>query len=234
MIKVVMFDLDGTLLPMDQETFVRAYFGGIAKKLALLKYNPDEVVYALKKSVGAMMSNNGRQTNEKVFWNVFSDVLGEDMRNHQEVFDDFYKNEFQKVKTVCGFEPRAKEVVEYVKANGFRVVLATSPMFPKVATESRIRWAGLESSDFEIYTTFEDYSYAKPSLEYYEELFKKLQVEPSECVMVGNDVLEDMVVQKLGVKVFLLKDNLINRKNQDITNFSQGGYNELFEFIKSI
>lgn len=234
MIKVVMFDLDGTLLPMDQETFVRAYFGGIAKKLAPLKYNPDEVVFALKKSVGAMMSNNGRQTNEKVFWNVFSEVLGEDMRNHQEVFDDFYKNEFQKVKTACGFEPRAKEVVEYVKTKGLRVVLATSPMFPKVATESRIRWAGLEPSDFEIYTTFEDYSYAKPSLEYYEELFKKLQVEPSECMMVGNDVLEDMVVQKLGVKVFLLKDNLINRKNQDITNFSQGGYNELFEFIKSI
>lgn len=234
MIKVVMFDLDGTLLPMDQETFVRAYFGGIANKLAPLKYNPDEVVYALKKSVGAMMSNNGSQTNEKVFWNVFSEVLGEDITNHQEVFDDFYKNEFQKVKTVCGFEPRAKEVVEYVKTKGLRVVLATSPMFPKVATESRIRWAGLEPSDFEIYTTFEDYSYAKPSLEYYEELFKKLQVEPSECIMVGNDVLEDMVVQKLGVKVFLLKDNLINRKNQDITNFSQGGYNELFEFIKSI
>lgn len=234
MIKVVMFDLDGTLLPMDQETFVRAYFGGIAKKLAPLKYNPDEVVYALKKSVGAMMSNNGRQTNEKVFWNVFSDVLGEDIRSHREVFDDFYKNEFQKVKTACGFEPRAKEVVEYVKTKGLRVVLATSPMFPKVATESRIRWAGLEPSDFEIYTTFEDYSYAKPSLEYYEEILKKLQVEPSECLMVGNDVLEDMVVQKLGVKVFLLKDNLINRKNQDITNFSQGGYNELFEFIKSI
>ena len=34
MIDTVLFDLDGTLLPMDQEEFVNTYLGLLAKKLA--------------------------------------------------------------------------------------------------------------------------------------------------------------------------------------------------------
>lgn len=30
----ILFDLDGTLLPMDQEVFIKHYFGGITKKCA--------------------------------------------------------------------------------------------------------------------------------------------------------------------------------------------------------
>jgi len=31
---------------------------------------------------------------------------------------------------------------------GFRVALATNPIFPAIATEKRIRWAGLTPEDF--------------------------------------------------------------------------------------
>ena len=34
MITTVLFDLDGTLLPMDQDRFVQSYIGRMAKKLA--------------------------------------------------------------------------------------------------------------------------------------------------------------------------------------------------------
>ena len=34
-IKAVLFDLDGTLLPMDQDIFVKSYFGLLAKKLSV-------------------------------------------------------------------------------------------------------------------------------------------------------------------------------------------------------
>ena len=46
-IKVVLFDLDGTLLPMDQDEFVKAYFGGIAKKLAPYGYEPNKLVKSI-------------------------------------------------------------------------------------------------------------------------------------------------------------------------------------------
>lgn len=234
MIKVVMFDLDGTLLPMDQDTFVKAYFGGLAKKMLPFGYEPTAVVDAVRRGVGAMIKNDGEKTNETVFWNVFANLLGEEIREREPDFEDYYKNEFQKLKDVCGFNPRAKEVVELVKSKGFRPVLATSPMFPKIATESRTRWAGLETNDFEIVTTYEDYSFAKPSLGYYKAVIEKLGVSPNECAMIGNDALEDMVVKELGVRVFLLTDCLINRKEQDINEFEHGSYPELIEFINNL
>ena len=234
MIKVVMFDLDGTLLPMDQDVFVKACFGGLAKKLLPFGYEPTTVVEAFRRGVGAMIKNDGKKTNKTVFWNVLAKLLGETIRQREPDFEDYYKNEFQKVKEVCGFNPRAKEVVELVKSKGLRPVLATSPMFTKIATESRVSWAGLETSDFELVTTYEDYSFAKPSLGYYKAVIEKLGVSPNECVMIGNDALEDMAAKELGVKVFLLTDCLINREERDIGEFEHGGFPELVEFINRL
>ena len=234
MIKYILFDLDGTLLPMEQKPFVKAYFSGLAKKLAPLGYEPNLVIDAVVRGVGAMTNNDGRETNEIVFWNNFAEILGEEVRKHQELFENYYKKEFQELKNVCGFEPMAKEVIGLVKEKGFKVALATSPVFPRIATESRIRWAGLELDDFEIVTTYEDYSYAKPNLRYYKEVLLQLNVKPEECVMIGNDVQEDMIASELGMKTFLLTNCLINRTQQDISEFAQGGFLELVEFIKNL
>ena len=62
----------------------------------------------------------------------------------------------------------------------------------------------------------------------------KLDVLPSECVMVGNDTVEDMIAKELGFDVFLLTDNIVNRDNKDISIFKQGGYDELIEYIKNL
>ena len=44
MITTVLFDLDGTLLPMDQEVFVKDYFGRIAAKVAPAGYDPKRLI----------------------------------------------------------------------------------------------------------------------------------------------------------------------------------------------
>ena len=120
-----------------------------------------------------------------------------------------------------------------LKDAGVRIVLATNPIFPAVATESRMKWAGLSPADFELYTTYENSRYCKPNPEYYKEIFAKLGCEGSDCIMVGNDVEEDMVpASALGAKVFLLTDCLINKKERDITAYPHGGFAELKEFLK--
>ena len=43
----VLFDLDGTLLPMDQEAFTTGYFKLLAKKLAPHGYEPKSLVDAI-------------------------------------------------------------------------------------------------------------------------------------------------------------------------------------------
>lgn len=233
-IKAVLFDLDGTLLPMDQDTFIKAYLGGMAKKLAPHGYDPEILVKAVYAGMKAMTGNDGSCTNEEAFWAAFTGILGEQVREDMPIFDDFYRNEFQDVKNICGFLPEAAKTVRELKEKGFRVALATTPMFPSIATESRIRWAGMEPEDFEIYTTYENYHFCKPNLNYYKEVVEKLGVKPEECLMVGNDVGEDMITEELGMKVFLMPADLINKVGKDISVYPQGDFADLLAYIDTL
>ena len=234
MMKVMVFDLDGTLLPMDQETFIKTYLGGMAKKLAKYGYEQETFVPAVYAGIKAMTTNDGSCTNEEAFWNAFAGLLGEHVREDFPIFDEFYRNEFQSVKDICGFLPEAAQTVRKLKELGYRVALATTPMFPSIATESRIRWAGFELEDFEIFTTYENYHYCKPNLNYYREVVEKLGVKPEECLMVGNDVGEDMVTEELGMKVFLMPADLINRVGKDISKYPQGNFEDLLAYVSEL
>jgi len=230
----VLFDLDGTLLPLEQDEFVRDYFTRLAQKLQPHGYDPKTLLPALTEATGAMMKNPGPHTNEQVFWTVFTARLGEGVRQDLSLFEDFYRSEFQQVRSVCGFDPAAGETVRELKRRGYRVALATSPLFPSIATESRIRWAGLEPEEFELFTTYEDYHCCKPNPDYYREVCANLGVQPEECLMVGNDALEDMIAETLGMRVFLLTDHLLNRDGRDISAYPQGSYPELMDLIRRI
>lgn len=231
MIKAVLFDLDGTLLPMDQDLFTKTYFKQLAAKLIPYGYDADKLIDGVWDGTAAMVQNEGQDTNETVFWRCFSHIFGEKVYSDKPLFDEYYQTDFQKVSQVCGFTPQAKATVDAVKKHGFPIVLATNPIFPAAATESRIRWAGLRPEDFAFYTSYENTCYCKPNPAYYEDISMRLGCQPQECLMVGNDVEEDMIAGTIGMDVFLLTDCLINRKNTDISLFPQGGFDELMQYI---
>lgn len=232
-IRAVLFDLDGTLLKMDQDEFVKVYFKYLAKHLASRKYEPDKLLKVFWDGVTAMVMNDGKQTNEEAFWKVFTEAYGEDSIKDKDYIDDFYKNGFNQVESVCGLYKEAKEIVELVKTCGKIAVLATNPLFPHTATENRMRWAGLKPTDFVEYTTYENCHFCKPNPKYYEELLQKLDLKPEECIMVGNDVEEDMIpTEKLGMQGFLLTNCLINKKERDISKYPQGDFEVLKVFLE--
>lgn len=111
-IKNILFDLDGTLLPMDQEVFVRAYTKRLAAYMAPYGYDPEGLIRGLWAGTGAMVKNDGRFTNEAVFWKVFSSFVGKEAREDEAVFERFYQTDFQNVKAACGFTPKAGGTVK--------------------------------------------------------------------------------------------------------------------------
>lgn len=233
MLRTILFDLDGTLLPMDQEVFVKIYFGRMAQKLAPHGYDPQALIQGIWKGTEAMVKNSGERTNEDAFWLEFSTRLGQKTLEDKPIFDAFYHNEFQQAQAACGFHPGAAETIALCQELGLRLILATNPLFPAVATQSRIRWAGLKEEDFELVTTYENAHYCKPNPAYYTEILTSCHLEPAECLMVGNDVGEDMIARKLGMRVFLLTDCLINKANEDISQYPNGSFEELKRFIRS-
>lgn len=230
-IRTVLFDLDGTLLPMDQDVFTKTYFRLLAAKLVPHGYELGKLVDSIWAGTRAMVENDGSCLNEEAFWKRFAQIYGENVRADLPLFLDFYRNEFNGAKRVCGQNPAAVRLIARLKENGYRIVLATNPIFPAVATESRIRWAGLEPSDFEWYTTYENIGHCKPNPDYYRDILDRLGCGAGECLMVGNDAEEDMIAETLGMRVFLLTDCLINRKGADIARYPRGGFQQLEELL---
>ena len=130
----VLFDLDGTLLPMDQDEFVKYYFGLLAKKLAPYGYEQESLIKGIWQGTAAMVKNDGKKTNEQAFWDDFAGRFGDKVRADEPIFAEYYRTDFQKVKAACGFDPAAAEAVRQIKATGLRVALATNPIFPAIAT----------------------------------------------------------------------------------------------------
>lgn len=232
MIDTVFFDLDGTLLPMDQDKYVNTYLDLMAVKMEPQGYDPMQLIAAIWSGCWAIAENDGTATNEEVFWQTFCGIFGADARKDEPLLLEFYATDFNLARAVCGFAPEAAEVIGLLKERGVDRVLATAPVFPAIATRQRIRWAGLKLEDFSLITTYENSHYAKPSPEYYREILQKLGKKPENCLMVGNDVAEDMVpAAAVGMQVFLLTPCIINRKGLDTTRYPQGGFEELKDFL---
>ena len=230
MLKAILFDLDGTLLPLDQDVFTRTYIGAFVKKMSPY-YAPEAFLNVLVRSLGEVTKNDGSKTNEEVITECFVDELGSGILDKMSVIREFYERDFEGVRAVCGFDSDSVKTVKLAKDMGMKVALATMPVFPKTATRARVRWAGLDWEDFDLVTTYENSSYCKPDPKYYVDVAERLGVTPEECLMVGNDTLDDMAAERAGMNVFLLTDFLVNRENKDISRYKNGGFDELLAYI---
>ena len=234
MIKTILFDLDGTLLPMEQDKFVKAYFGSLAKRLAPYGFEPEKLFDGIWTGMREMVKNSSEKSNEEIWWETFDGIFGDISLNNRDVFVRYYEEDFDGVRHSCGYNPKSRALVDDLKARGYRLVLATNPVFPPAATMQRIEWAGLDPKDFELVTTYENSTRCKPNPEYYTEILGKISASAEECMMVGNDVAEDMIAEKLGMKVFLLTDDLLNKKGLDISSYRKGSFEELADYISEV
>lgn len=117
-LKAILFDLDGTLLPMNQDVFLKNYLGLLAKKLAIKGYEPNKMVESIMKGTYAMIENNGDESNEKVFWNTFFTMYPEFNKQDVDFVNEFYLNEFEYAKEFCGFNKQANDIVKNLKSKG--------------------------------------------------------------------------------------------------------------------
>lgn len=231
----VLFDLDGTLIGMNQDEFIRLYFHAILGKLTELGYDKALMYEALEKAIRATKRNDGLMTNEMRFWKTFDEAAGGASKDLCDALFSFYSNEFIRVlEGSCYPYPRALEIVNTARAKGLRVVLATNPLFPAIATHARIRLGGMSPDDFDYITAYENSSYCKPSPGYFRELLDKLGISPEECVMIGNDTKDDFAAHALDIPVFVLTECLINESGVDLNDYPHGDVDDLIAYLDSL
>lgn len=206
----ILFDLDGTLLPMDYETFMKAYFKLLAAAVAPCGYSYETLIPAMWKGVGAMVKNDGTASNADRFWEVFSGIYGQRVFDDIPVFDNFYRNDFHNAKSATSPAPLARRIVDAARANADKVILATNPLFPRVAIEARLSWTGLTADDFDLITDYENSGFCKPNPQYFTDIAAKTGIDSEKSLMIGNNTLEDaQASMKAGFSCYLITDCLI-------------------------
>ncbi len=231
--KTVFFDLDGTLLPLDMKEFMSLYYEAIDESGFYGRICEKNGRQIFNTAVYAMLKNDGQATNSDVFYGHIERMAGVCADKLIPHIEGFYNNEYKRVRQCVRPDERVPVIVDELKRKGFRLVIATNPLFPKIATDQRIEWAGLDTGDFEYVSYYDNSGWCKPNYGFYREILKKLSLDASECYIIGNDVVEDMGAVELGFKGFLLLDNVIGDVER-APECERGSYSELLDFARSL
>jgi HAD superfamily hydrolase (TIGR01549 family) len=249
-ITTLLFDIDNTLLKFDELDFMPIY-----TKL-IHRYFHDEMpdfnnfVRIFLESTYKMVEKDPQGLTtlsrfEHDFMKHFETLKASDIH---ERFLHFYQNEFNQLKQIMKPDIFAKPLLT-LAANHFTLVAATNPLFPSIANEIRLNWGGIGRNNIhwnEI-TSADDYHFAKPHIEYYQEILDRLNKDPFECLMIGNDPVNDMIAGKIQIKTFLIvgdeyskhkviRTSLDKEKPRFPFDFSgtlEDFYESLKQFIKS-
>lgn len=227
--RALLFDLDGTLLPVDTYAFVEESLKIMARELAQV-IPPDRFIAAIWKGVEEVVANRDENlTNEQVFLRTFLSHTGLKGEEILPEVERFYNQVFPTLGHLCQPTPLAKQIVEEAQRQGYVLVVATNPLYPRQAIWARMAWAGVDHIPFALVTTYENCYFAKPHLAYYEQICQSIGIAPQQCIMVGNDMQEDMCATQLGMKTFLVTDWLIDRGHPRYRPDDEGTLAQLYE-----
>ena len=233
-VDTILFDLDGTLLPMDQDAFIKMYFASVQKCLMQQPVNVKLYLKAVMAGTQEMIQNDGSMLNAERFWSLFEKITGDSRSVGMPVFESFYRNEFEQVKASTAQNPLSAECIAALKRKGYHIIAATNPVFPPEAVHARLRWAGLKPEYFDWITTYDNSSYCKPNLNYYREILQKTGRQADKCMMVGNDVREDMCASELGMDCYLITDCMLHEDEPVNGAYKKGSYKDFALFVEQL
>ncbi|KAF0112306.1 MAG: hypothetical protein FD147_179 [Chloroflexi bacterium] len=217
----LLIDLDDTLLTNPLESFMPAYIKLLSDYLA--PFVPasrmvPQLLYATDKMISKDLP---AKTLEETFDADFYASLGLIKNDLVEPLDTFYTQNFQKLQSVTKQKPEALRIVEYAVSKKHTIVVATNPLFPQKAIQSRLAWAGFppDNTPFQFITSYENMHFAKPNPAYYAEILGLLGWPLQPFCMIGNSLTDDILpASSLGMPGFL-----VDGKDSDLPeNIAQG------------
>ncbi len=203
--RAVLFDLDNTLIHFDESVFFRMYLPEVGKAFSdVLPFH--RFSHKLLASTQALLDNDGSLTNAECFLRAFCDGMAIGRDETWKRFIAFYESEFHRFRTLVTVPEGVERVPPVLKRMGLKLVVASNPLWPMRVQRMRLAWAGLGDFPFDHVTAIENTRFCKPRLDYYREICDTIQEPPDACLMVGNDPVNDMVVSRIGMRTFLVRN----------------------------
>jgi FMN phosphatase YigB (HAD superfamily) len=232
--KVILFDLDDTLLRNDVDQFLSAYFRTLTPHIS--HYFPKEDFYHIFHTAtrAVLMAKPSSQTLLQVFIDAFEKNTTTRFSDIAAALEKYYETDFSKISNLTRSVPQGRKAVETAYQKSEALVLATIPIFPERAILERLKWAGIDASLFKLITHIENMHASKPQPEYYAEIAEKMHTKPKDCLMIGNDHTDDLVAKSVGMVTFLVSDYEKNRDSAMFRPDHYGSMKELVAFLEKI
>lgn len=205
MIKAILFDLDDTLLGNQTDRFMQMYFNLLNEYAQPILDDRRFLEHLISSTRATIHNTDMSRTNAEVFWDNFQRLTGHTRADLEPFFERFYAEQFPRLREATRPRPESIGLVETAFARHQHVVIATNPLFPRVAIEQRLEWAGVpvEHYAYSLVTTYENMHAAKPQTAYYLEILDRLGIQPAEALMVGDDWGNDIEpADALGLRTY--------------------------------
>jgi len=110
--KLIMTDLDCTLLTMNQDLYIKKYVEEIAKLFYEHGYDGRAIAKATMNASMMMIKNDGSRTNKDAFEEGFRAVIGENADKIIEIFPSVYGDRYDSIRSITKVNPYAQQMVE--------------------------------------------------------------------------------------------------------------------------
>ena len=233
-IKTVLFDMDGTLLNMGESAFEKEY---LKRMVLFLEQRYPGYGKDLVKAVGygaeMMKVSYGSRTNLEVFWEGFEKASGKTREEIEPVITQYYQTDFTHIGDTYVPDEDMQNAVRTLHQKGYQLLVATTPVIPRIANEERVRWSGLSDIPWLDVTSFETYNYSKPNVKYFEQICSKYQLNPAECLMIGDSLVKDYPATELGMDFYLLLNEDSPEAEKQFEG-KKGTRKELLAYVESL
>ncbi|GAB4469614.1 MAG: hypothetical protein Kow00124_04950 [Anaerolineae bacterium] len=236
MIRAVLLDLDDTLVQSDTLPFFETYLGLLGEYAAVLA-PPEDFIRGMLADFNTILGEYRPMAtlSERLLdrlarrFNVGAAAL-------QDLFDVFYAHRYPLLRDRVRPRPASRRLLDHLfgRRPAYQVVVATNPGLPYAAIRQRMEWGeiGPDRYPFALITTLEEMHFGKPSADYFAEITARLDVEPGEAIMVGDDWDSDVVgAAAAGLHVYWITPDGAQPPDASLVD-SHGSYEDFVALVE--
>ncbi len=208
MIKIVLFDLDATLVRVHTDAFVGQYITLLGEALARHLQRPSErCAEALRSAIRAVIADRDPScSNRAVFERALAEALAMPLDVLRDAFERAQAEIFPSLAPLFAPDPAALPLLYRLLERGVAFAIVTNPIFSLETVHQRMSWGGLPLDlPYALITNLDELHFAKPQPHLYEEVLARVGYEADQALMVGDDFRNDIApTQAIGMHAYWL------------------------------
>lgn len=230
--KVIIFDLDGTLI--DSVGIWNAIDEELIKQIGTLPLGNENIAKQRDDTLKKFQ-------NESDMYLAYFDFLKEKYQSSltkEEIKTLRYQIADDYLKTKVDYKPNAEKVLKILKQKGYTLAIASTTSrhcinIYQTQNKNIINKANLNDM-FSLILTKDDITTKKPSPEVHEKIMEQLKVTKEQCLIIEDSLIGVEAAKNAGIQVAVMYDQYANGDREQINKLADYSFQNFSEMLEEI